>query len=90
MFTPQQPQRAPARHVPIERHLGGRERLSKKRLRRRDTAVATQQKVDRLALLVDGPVKVVPLRLDRNVCLVDSPRGADPTPSVAPGPNWTR
>jgi hypothetical protein len=83
MLTPQQPQRAVARHVTIERHLArhpwqrGRERLAKERLRRRDSAISSQQEVDRLPMLVDCAIQIVPLRLDLDVRLINPPRGAD-------------
>ena len=70
MLTSQQPQRAPTGNMPIQRHFarypwqGGRERLAKERLRRRDSAVAAQQEVDRLPVLVDGTIQIVPLRFD--------------------------
>jgi hypothetical protein len=83
MFTSQQPQRATAGDVSIERHFArharkrGRERLAKERLRSRDSAVSAKQEIHRLTVLVDGAIQVVPLRLDRNVGFVDSPRGTD-------------
>src|ERR1022692_4793054 len=43
----------------------------------RTTAVPAQQEVDGLAVLVDGAIKVVPFRFDRDVRLVHSPRCAD-------------
>jgi hypothetical protein len=45
----------------IERHFaryawkGGRQCLAKERLRSCDSAIAPEQEVDRLAVLVDGP-----------------------------------
>lgn len=79
MFAPQQPQRSSTRHVTVERdfarHLGqrGRERPSKERLCCRDSTVAAQQEIDGPAVLVDGAVEVVPLRLDRDMRLIDAP-----------------
>lgn len=92
MLAWQQPQRATTRRVSVERYFAWHawecraEHLAKEGLRRRDTAVAAKQKVDCLAVLVDGAVKIVPSRPDRNVRLIGPPRGADrfgkPTPAL--------
>src|ERR1700689_3436449 len=78
------------RRVSVERYFAWHawecraERLAKEGLRRRDTAVAAKQKVDCLAVLVDGAVKIVQSRPDRNVRLIDPPRGADQFGKPAP------
>src|SRR5450759_4399737 len=92
IFAAQQPQRAMARCVAIKRDLARYarqrrgKRLPKESLCGRDATVTSKQEVDGLALLVHGSIQVVPLRLDRNVGLVHSPRGADrlrePSPSL--------
>ena len=90
VFTAQQPQRTPARHMTVERHLAWNarrargERLAKERLRGRDATVAAEQEINRLALLVDGAVELVPLRFDRDIRFVHSPRGADGFGEPAP------
>src|SRR6266481_489829 len=38
-----------------------------------DTAIGTQQKIDSFAVLVDGPIQVVPLAADLDVGLIDAP-----------------
>src|SRR3712207_9337607 len=43
---------------------------------RNDSALGTEQEVDRLAGAVDGPVEVAPLPADPDVGLVDVPRAA--------------
>lgn len=63
----------------IERHLArdarraDGERLAKERLCGRDSAVASEKKVDRLSVLVDGTIQVVPLRLDLDERLIKPP-----------------
>ena len=90
VFTAQQPQRTPARHMTVERHFAWNarrargERLAKERLRGRDATVAAEQEINRLALLVDGAVELVPLRFDRDIRFVHSPRGADGFGEPAP------
>jgi len=42
-----------------------------------DATVTVEQEVDRLAVLVDGAVQKIPLRLGRGVRLVHRPRGAN-------------
>jgi hypothetical protein len=69
MFTSQQPQRAMAGNVSIERHFArharkrGRERLAKERLRSRDSSISAKQEIDGLTALVDGAIQIMPLRL---------------------------
>jgi len=54
----------------IERHRAGwpivvgRKRLTKERFGRSGASIRAQQKIHRLSLSVDGPIKVVPLALD--------------------------
>ena len=80
----------PFPHMTVERHLAWNarrargERLAKERLRGRDATVAAEQEINRLALLVDGAVEVVPLRFDRDIRFVHSPRGADGVGEPAP------
>src|SRR5882672_9103567 len=78
MLSPQSPQRAPARHMAIDGDLPRStwvrsERLAEERLRRGDAAVGSQQKVDRLALLVDGAVQIVPAASNWNVGFIHTP-----------------
>jgi hypothetical protein len=54
-----------------------RERLAKECLCGRNSTVAAEQEIDGLAMLVDRAVKVVPLRSDGDVRLIDSPRRAN-------------
>jgi len=83
MLSAQQPQCAPTRHMTVESHLAWdawsvrRERLAKECLCGRNSTVAAEQEIDGLAMLVDRAVKVVPLRSDGDVCLIDSPRRAN-------------
>src|SRR5882724_10375526 len=63
--SPRSRHSAPARHMAIDgvlpRSTWVRSECSaEERLRRGDAAVGSQQKVDRLALLVDGAIQVVP------------------------------
>jgi len=65
MLAPQSPQRTPTRHVSVEANLARTawmrsECLAEERLGGGDAAVGSQQEVDRLALLVDGAVQIVP------------------------------
>jgi hypothetical protein len=66
IFPSKQSQGSMTWHVAIERHLARPsieirdERLAKERLCRRDAAVTAQEKVDRLSLLVDRSIEVVP------------------------------
>src|SRR5271156_3574193 len=88
----QQPQRSMARYVSIERDLARhagrfcRTSLAEERLSRCDAAVGAKQKIDCLAVLVDGAVQVMPLALDRDVSLIDSPGGpnrfGEPSPPL--------
>jgi hypothetical protein len=83
MLATQQPQRAMAWLVSIERDLARHprqrraERLTKERLRSRDTAVSAKQEVDRLAMLVNRAIQVVPLRFDLEVRFINPPRRTD-------------
>src|ERR1039457_3971765 len=83
VFTSQQPQCAPTRHMTVESHFAWdawsvcRERLAKECLSGRNSTVAAEQEIDGLAMLVDRAVKVVPLRSDRDVRFIDSPRRAN-------------
>ena len=89
MLFAQEPQRAPTGHVAIMRHFAryarGRrfERLAKEGFRGGNFTVATQQKVDCLAMLVHGPIQIMPLRFDRDVSLIDPPRGVDGSPAFS-------
>ena len=71
------------RHMPIKRHLAGHagkrrlERLAEERLGGCNPAVSAQQKVDRLAVLIDSAIQVVPLRLNLDIGLVNPPRGTN-------------
>jgi len=90
VLTPQQPQRTTSRDVTIERHLPWDARsvrgkgLTKERLRGIDSTVTAQQKIYRLAVLVNGSVKIVPLGFDRYVRLIDPPRRADESREPVP------
>ena len=90
VLTPQQPQRATSRDVTVERHLPWDARsvrgmrLTKERFRGIDSTVTAQQKSYRLAVLVDGSVKIVPLGFDRDVRLIDPPRRADESREPVP------
>jgi hypothetical protein len=83
MLPAQQPQRSMARYVSIERDLArhagrlGGKSFAEERLSRCDAAIGAKQKIDCLAVLVDGAVQVMPLALDRDVGLVDSPGGSN-------------
>ena len=83
MLAPQLPQRTTARNVSVEGHFAWParrvrcKRFAEERLRRSDATVPAQQKVDRLAALVDGSIQVVPPTADENVGFVDTPRSAD-------------
>jgi hypothetical protein len=83
VLAPQQPQRTPARDVAVKRHLTRHarerrvERFTEERLCGRDAAIAAEKEVNGLAMLIDCPVQIVPLRLDRDVRLIDAPRRAD-------------
>ena len=92
MLPAQQPQRSMARYVSIERDLArhagrlGGKSFAEERLSRCDAAIGAKQKIDCLAVLVDGAVQVMPLALDRDVGLVDSPGGpnrfGEPSPPL--------
>src|SRR5882672_1410455 len=78
MLSPQSPQRASARHMAIDGDLPRStwvrsERLAGERLRRGDAALRSQQEVDRLALLVDGAVQIVPAASNWNVGFIHTP-----------------
>lgn len=83
LFTSQQPQRAMTRDVTVERHLARHarkcraQRLAEERLRGGNAAVAPEQEIDGLAVLINRPIEGVPLRFDRNVGLLHPPRVAD-------------
>src|SRR5664279_1828165 len=61
-----------------------RQRFAKERLRGIDSTVTAQQRIYRLAVLVDGSVKIVPLGVDRDVRLIDPPRRADESREPVP------
>jgi len=67
VFTSQQPQCAPTRHMTVESHFAWdawsvrRERLAKECLCGRNSTIAAEQEIDGLAMLVDRAVKVVPV-----------------------------
>ena len=92
MLPAQQPQRSMARYVSIERDLArhagrlGGKSFAEERLSRCDAAIGAKQKIDCLAVLVDGAVQVMPLALDRDVGLCDSPGGpnrfGEPSPPL--------
>jgi Domain of unknown function (DUF3387) len=90
VLATQQPQRAPARHVAIERHFARqarsirRQSLAKERLCGGDPTVAAEQEVDGLALLVNRSIEIVPLGFDRNVRLIDPPRRTHASRESAP------
>src|SRR6266851_6942912 len=71
------------RHVAVQRHLARPsieirgERLAKERLCRRNAAVTAKKKVDRLSLLVDRSIQVVPFASNANVRLVGAPGSTD-------------
>lgn len=76
----QQPQRTVARDVAVRidlarpvRQMRGR-RFAKECLRGVDAAVGTQKMVDRLAVLIDRPIQVVPSASYGNRGFVDPPR----------------
>ena len=65
MLSPQSPQSAPTRHMAIDGDLPRStwvrsECSAEERLGCGDAAVGPQQEIDRLALLVDGALQVVP------------------------------
>ncbi len=90
IFPSKQSQGSMTRHVAIQRHLARPsieirgERLAKERLCRRDTAVTAQEKVDRLSLLVDRSIEVVPFASNRNLRLVAAPGSSDGSRKSAP------
>ena len=101
VLPPQLPQRGTARHVPILGD-GARKALAirvqcfaKEGLGCSDSTVATQQEIDRLAVLVDRSIQVVPLPANAHVRLVAPPRSIDaptkPVPALLVGhePNRT-
>ena len=71
------------RQMAVQRHLARpsieirSERLAKERLRRRDAAVTAKEKVDRLSLLVDRSIEVMPFASNGNVRLVGAPGSTD-------------
>ena len=71
------------RHMAVQRHLARPaieirgERLTKERLCRRNSVVTAKEKVDRLSLLVDRSIEVMPFASNGNVRLVDAPRSTD-------------
>ena len=90
MLPSKPPQCGATRHVTIERD-GAREalavrveRLAKEGLGCSDSAVAAQQEVDGLAVLVNRPILVVPLSPNADVRLVGSPRPTDAATESVP------
>jgi hypothetical protein len=82
MLSPQSPHSAPTRHMAVESTFARTARmrgscLPEERLCCGDATVGSQQEVDRLALLVDGGVQVVPAAMDGDVSLIHTPRSAD-------------
>src|ERR1700738_5488945 len=71
------------RHMAVQRHLARPaieirgERVTKERLCRRNSAVTAKEKVDRLSLLVDRSIEVMPFASNGNVRLVGAPGFAD-------------
>src|ERR1017187_7590691 len=71
------------RHIAVQRHLARPsieirgERLAKERLCRGNATVTAKQKVDRLSLLVDRSIEVMPLASNGNVRLVCAPGSTD-------------
>ncbi len=71
------------RHMAVQRHLARPaieirgERLAKERLCRRNAAVRAKEKVDRLSLLVDRSIEVMPFASNGNVRLVGAPGTTD-------------
>src|ERR1035438_175421 len=61
-----------------------RERVEKGCLCGGNSTVAAEQEIDGLAMLVDRSVKVMPLRLDRDIRLIHPPRSADRFGEPAP------
>ena len=59
-------------------------RLAKEGLGCSDSAIAPQQEIDRLSVLIDGSIQIVPLPADRNIRLVRSPRAADAAAESVP------
>jgi hypothetical protein len=57
----------PARQTP-------RQRLAEECLCSGDTAIWAEQKIHRLAMLVDSPIEIIPLALDLDVGFIDAPR----------------
>jgi hypothetical protein len=54
-----------------------RQRLAEERLRRGNTTIPTQQKIDALALLIHSSIQIVPFAADGNVSFVYPPRRAN-------------
>jgi hypothetical protein len=83
MLPSQQPQRPMTRHVSIERDLArhsrrlGLKSLAEERLSGCDAAIGAKQKIDRLAVFVDGAVQEMPLALDGHIGFIRAPRGTD-------------
>ena len=71
VLSSQQPQCASTRHMTIKGHFSRYTRqgrckgLAKERLCGRDATITAKQEIDRLAVLVDGAIKVVPLCFDQ-------------------------
>src|ERR1700690_36225 len=78
-----QPLGSMTRHIAVQRHLARPsieirgERLAKERLCRGNATVTAKQKVDRLSLLVDRSIEVMPLASNGNVRLVSAPGSTD-------------
>jgi len=79
ILPPQKSQGQVALLEAIERYLARpprqtpRQRLAEECLCRRDTAIWPKKKIHRLAVLVDSPVKIVPLSPDLYVGLINAP-----------------
>src|SRR5450759_4410895 len=92
VFTSQQPQCAPTRHMTVESHFARdawsvrRERLAKECLCGRNSTVAAEQEIDGVAMLVHGTIEIVPFGLNRYVGLIHTPGGAnrlgEPSPAL--------
>ncbi len=89
-LPPQPPQRGTSGHVSIEGD-GTRkafavrvERFAKEGLGRSDSSVAPQQEVDRLPVLVNGSIQVVPVPTNANIRFVAPPRPTDASPESIP------
>src|SRR6266403_472177 len=71
------------RHMAVQRHLARPaieirgERLTKERLCRCKSAVTAKEKVDRLSLLVDRSIEVMPFASNGNVRLLGAPGSTD-------------